>query len=348
MKNLGGIVALLFSVALLVSTIVFYEPIAKVTGGTTESVKETKLEMSGDTGGFDAEKAIDDPTHDPSIFQADNTYYVVSTGISRDQENPGGIFIRKSEENLEGPWESIGEIPVPEWVKEYKITHLWAPYVIENNDTYYLYYAASMFGTNNSAIGVASTVTPEDTESWEDHGPILQTTSRDSFNAIDPMVIEDEGKWWILYGSHFGGIVLKELVNMTETRGEEYVLASRQATTEHNAIEGPTIFKKDDYYYLLTSWDQCCQGVNSTYKVAVGRSESIIGPYVDSNGVALLDGGGDIILEAEDNQVGPGGQDVIEVSGNYYMIYHYYDGDANGTIRMQIRKINWEDDWPTF
>ncbi|SES22136.1 arabinan endo-1,5-alpha-L-arabinosidase [Gracilibacillus ureilyticus] len=347
MKKTGAIIAVLFSVALLVCTIVFYEPIANITGGTRETVTETKLEMTGDIGGFDVEKG-DDPTHDPSIFKADDTYYVVSTGIARNEENPGGIFIRKSEGALEGPWESIGELPVAEWTKEYNVHHLWAPHVAENDGTYYLYYSASMFGTNYSAIGVASTSTPEDTNSWEDHGPIIQTTMRDSFNAIDPMAIEDDGKWWLLYGSHFGGIVLKELVDMTETTGEEYVLASRQATTEHNAIEGPTIFKKDDYYYLLTSWDKCCSGVDSTYKVAVGRSESIIGPYVDSNGVALLDGGGDVILEAEDNQIGPGGQDVIEEDGNYYMVYHYYDGDANGTIRMQIRRMNWEVGWPSF
>ncbi len=348
MKKFGAIIAIIFSIVLLVGSIVFDQPEKQEAGGkdTDKHMENTKLEMTGDIGGF--EKGIDDPTHDPSIFEANGTFYVVSTGIARDEQNPGGIYIRKSEDSLEGPWQSIGEIPTPEWVKDYNVKHLWAPYVIENDGVFYMYYAASMFGTNYSAIGVASTETPGDVNSWEDHGPIVTTTNRDTFNAIDPMVIEDNGKWWLLYGSHFGGIVLRDLVNMTEVGIDEYVLASRAMTTTHNAIEGPTIFKHGDYYYLLTSWDQCCNGTASTYKVAVGRSESITGPYVDSNGTDLLDGGGDIILDAEDNQIGPGGQDVIEVDGDHYMIYHYYDGNANGTIRMQIRQFNWNDDWPTF
>lgn len=306
------------------------------------------LDMEGDTGDFVA-GVIDDPVHDPSIFKADDTYYVVSTGIARDPNNPGGIYIRSSDQSIEGPWESIGEIPVPEWVKEYNIGHLWAPHVVENDGTYYIYYAASIFGTNNSAIGVASTTTPGNVDSWEDHGPIISTKpGEQDYNAIDPMVFEDDGKWWITFGSHFSGIKLQELNNMVEPVGEVHTIASRAWTTQHNPIEAPTIFKREGYYYLLTSWDSCCQGIDSTYKVAVGRSESLTGPYVDKNGVDLNEGGGEIILSDWSNHIGPGGQDIIKEKDQFYMIYHYYDKDANGIIRMQIRSMEWEDGWPYF
>ncbi len=318
--------------------------------GLSNGGKASLLEMTGEYGDYDPALGIDDPVHDPSIFEANNEYFVVSTGIARSTEDPGGIFVRKSRESLAGPWEGMGEIAVPEWIFEYNTAHLWAPHVVEKDGTYYLYYAASIFGTNQSGIGVASTTTPGNITSWEDHGPIVTSAPGETeYNAIDPMVFNAEDSWWMVYGSHFGGIVVQELSdNMKELNGEPTKIASRQATTQHNAIEGPTIFERDGYFYLLTSWDSCCNGVDSTYKVAVGRAETVTGPYLDSEGEELLQGGGDIILDSQSNQIGPGGQDIIQKNDDYYMVYHYYDGDADGVIRMQIRKINWHNDWPTF
>jgi arabinan endo-1,5-alpha-L-arabinosidase len=305
------------------------------------------LEMTGDIGDF-VPGVIDDPVHDPAIVKDRDTYYVFSTGILRDPENPGGIFVRRSTGTLAGPWESMDEIDVPEWTREYNPSHLWAPDVVRRGDTYFLYYAASSFGQNTSAIGVASTQTPGDVDSWVDHGPVL-TSERDvdDYNAIDPSVFQDDdGTWWIAFGSHFSGIKLQRLANMTEVAGPVLSLAHRRVPP--NAIENPAIFKRGDFYYLLTSWDQCCAGVNSTYKIAVGRSKSVAGPYVDKDGDPLLNGGGTVILRSHDNQIGPGGQDVHVEFGRQYIVHHYYDGDANGVIRMQIRSMEWQEGWPHF
>ncbi len=348
MKKMGMWIGLLAALIIFITANIFYNKIDELTGSDAMSNKKTMIEMSGEFGDYNAEESIDDPAHDPSIFKADDTYYVVSTGIARETDNPGGIYIRKSEESIGGPWEAIGEIPVPEWAKKYQVGHLWAPHVVEKDGVFYMYYAVSVFGTNNSAIGVSKTETPGDLNSWEDLGTVVTSGPGVSYNAIDPMVFEADGTWWMVFGSHFGGIVLQELDNMTELTGEVYTIASRQSTTAHNAIEGPTIFERDGYFYLITSWDQCCNGVDSTYKVAVGRAESVTGPYVDPDGEELLNGGGEVILETYENQIGPGGQDILEEDGTYYMVYHYYDGDADGVIRMQIREINFNNDWPSF
>ena len=50
----------------------------------------------------------------------------------------------------------------------------------------------------------------------------------------------------------------------------------------------------------------CCQGVNSTYNVRLGRSTSVSGPFVDESGVNLLSGGGSLFLSSEGNYIGPG------------------------------------------
>ncbi|MGY4688459.1 arabinan endo-1,5-alpha-L-arabinosidase [Salibacterium sp. K-3] len=317
--------------------------------------------MTGDIGEYDAEQGIDDPAHDPALMEYEGTYYAFSTGIARSAENPGGIYVRKSEDTLAGDWESMDEIAVPDWVMNYDWDedsapgHLWAPTVTKKDGKLYLYYAASQFGTNKSAIGVASTDTPDDVGSWEDHGIVVETTpDEDDFNAIDGSPVQDaDGQWWLTFGSHWEGIKLQKLSDDMKTlEGEMHSLQDRNYDV--NAVEAPNIIERNGYYYLFTSWDTCCSGTDSTYKIAVGRSDSITGPYEDKEGVPLkgegdIQNGGTIILGTEDNQIGPGGQDVYykEENDTYYLIHHYYDGDDNGTARMQIRELAWtEDGWP--
>ncbi|NEE04343.1 arabinan endo-1,5-alpha-L-arabinosidase [Phytoactinopolyspora halotolerans] len=342
--------ALLLS-ACVVATLGAADPDAEPSGSSAAAsgppLRGT-LDMHGDVGDY-VPGEVDDPVHDPAIIQdpSSGTYYVFSTGILRNPENPGGIYVRRSEGTLAGPWESMGEIAVPEWTKEYGHNHLWAPDVVRSGDTFYLYYAASSFGQNTSAIGVASTKTPGDLDSWVDHGPVVTSEAGvDDFNAIDPFVLRDQGRWWIAFGSYWTGIKLQELASMTEPTGPVHALADRGFPP--NAIENPAIFKRGRYYYLLTSWDRCCAGTDSTYKIAVGRSTSLTGPYVDSDGEPLLDGGGDVILAGDGNQIGTGAADVHVERGLHYVVHHYYDADADGVIRMQIRSMEWEDGWPYF
>lgn len=88
-----------------------------------------------------------------------------------------------------------------------------------------------------------------------------------------------------------------------------------------NPIEAPYITKHDGYYYLFVSFDYCCRGGDSTYKVAVGRSESVKGPYLDKEGRDMFGGGGSVVLSSHGAIVGPGGQSVF----GDYLAFHYYD-----------------------
>jgi arabinan endo-1,5-alpha-L-arabinosidase len=305
-----------------------------------------KLDMFGDIGDF-VPGVIDDPVHDPTLFEHRGTYYVFSTGILN-PEDPGGIFARRSRGTLEGPWESLGAIALPEWTRDYNVNHLWAPHVVERRGVFYLYYSASSFGVNRSAIGVARTRTPGNLDSWEDLGPILTSDASVDYNAIDPMVFSDGRRWWIAFGSFWDGIKMRRLEHMTTPVGPVISLARRAPDVEFNPIENAQIFRKGRYWYLLTSWDFCCRGVDSTYKIAAGRATSPTGPYVDRDGVPLLEGGGTVILERRGNQIGTGAPDVLWEFGRYYMVHHYYDADADGVIRMQIREVEWRDGWPYF
>ena len=58
--------------------------------------------------------------------------------------------------------------------------------------------------------------------------------------------------------------------------------------------------RKDSYYYLFVSFDYCCRGLKSNYKIMVGRSDEVTGPYLDRNGKKLTAGGGTMLCEGND------------------------------------------------
>jgi len=300
--------------------------------------------------------------HDPTLFKDGDTYYISATG--------GGLYRSNS---LNGPWIYIGAVPKANWTNEVSRGGLWAPHVQKIGDTFYYYYSQSNFGTNNSAIGVKTTKTPGDPSSWQDLGrPIIASGSmsrltgetQTTMNAIDAAVHQDQdGRWWIVWGSHFDGIYVQQLEDdlVTLVPGTRKLVASRGSERfpvpqpNFNRIEGPSIFEKDGYFYLVVAWDWCCRGNgnDNTYKIVVGRSKTIDGPYLDKGGVDMAQGGGSIILNSRVALEGvtpaglyraPGGMDFFIENGTYYMVYHAYRPQSV----LGIREVDWHDHWPVF
>src|SRR5215831_3864278 len=294
--------------------------------------------------------------HDPVMIKQDSVYYLFCTGM--------GISVWSSV-NLQD-WKR--EKPVfdkaPEWavqaVPGYR-GHTWAPDISFHNGQYYLYYACSTFGKNGSCIGLAvnKTLHPSSPEfKWRDLGKVVQSVpGRDMWNAIDPnLAFDDHDTAWLVFGSFWNGIKLVQLNNdMASIRQPEkwFTVASRvkqlpasDTAAGDDAIEAPFIFKKDKYYYLFVSWDYCCRGVNSTYKVVVGRSEKIVGPYLDKNGVKMVSGGGSLVAEGDKNWYGVGHNAVYTFDGKDYIIYHGYDASDNGRSKLIIHTLAWKDGWP--
>ena len=119
-------------------------------------------------------------------------------------------------------WELVGTVwdaeTRPEWAYEAVpgVSNFWAPEVIEHDGTFYLYYSASTFGSNRSAIGLTTNTTldPDDPDyAWVDQGEVLRSEPGETdYNAIDPGVITDaDGTPWMAFGSFWGGIQLVEL-----------------------------------------------------------------------------------------------------------------------------------------
>lgn len=290
--------------------------------------------------------------HDPVIASENNMYYVFSTG-SR-------IPFLCSTDKV--TWEFCGRVfeNNPDWTREINpdLSDMWAPDISYFNDRWHLYYSVSTFGSQNSAIGLATnaTLNPESPDfEWVDQGEVLRSYPGNPWNAIDPnLVLDENSEPWLAWGSFWNGIWMRKLSTSTGKFAADdstiYNLADRSQGPDHNpAIEAPFIIHHNGKWYLFVSFDQCCQGINSTYNVRVGRSDSLTGPYVDRDGVPLTEGGGTLILSAYGQWKGPGHNGILVEDGVFWMVYHAYDSKQIGIPKLRIESIAWDaDGWPSL
>lgn len=233
---------------------------------------------------------------------------------------------------------------------------MWAPDVFYFDGEYRMYYSVSSFGSQNSVIGMATNTTLDFTSpsyAWVDQGMVIESeTGQSPYNTIDPGVFYDDNtnRMWLTFGSFWNGIYTTELnpaTGMRITPNSSRLNIARNPANEFNAIEAPFLTERDGYYYLFVNWDTCCQGVNSTYKIRVGRSTSATGPFLDRNGTAMTAGGGELFLATDGSKIGPGHfSDFSEDSIDYFS-YHYYDGTDNGRSKLAIEEFSYTyDGWP--
>jgi arabinan endo-1,5-alpha-L-arabinosidase len=280
--------------------------------------------------------------HDPTVVKAPNgTYIVVTTG--------NNLSIKTSTDRV--AWQNAGTVwpGGASWTTPYTggSQNLWAPDISYRNGQYYLYYSASTFGSQRSAIFLATSPTGA-SGSWTNQGLIIESSTSVNYNAIDPnLVVDDAGQWWLSFGSFWTGLKMIRLDPNTGRRStsDTAVRALAQRPTAGGAIEAPSIYRHGGYYYLFASFDRCCQGASSTYRVMVGRSTSVTGPYTDRNGVAMTAGGGTQVLAGHGSIHGPGHQAVLGDSTGDVLFYHYYAD--NGASFLGINSIGWDAaGWP--
>ncbi|HEU4960508.1 MAG TPA: arabinan endo-1,5-alpha-L-arabinosidase [Sphingomonas sp.] len=296
------------------------------------------------------------PVHDPAIIHSGGYYYIYST--SQVGEAPGLIPIRRSSDLHN--WTLVGAVyqDIPQWAKDRVpgVSGIWAPTIWQEGGQYRLYYAVSTFGSNNSAIGMATspTLDPDDPAyKWADQGIVIGSTTADNYNAIDPSIVaDDQGREWMVFGSFWSGIKLVELDPTTgKPKGSPssvYALAQRPLP---DAEEAPVLVHHGNYYYLFLSYDYCCKGADSSYYTVVGRSIDITGPYEDKQGRKMTDGYAELLLGTHEDStgrfVGPGSVSILDEGNQSYVVYHAYDSQRNGAPTLRIRPLTWgSDGWP--
>lgn len=286
---------------------------------------------------------------DPAVIQAENgSFYIFATGK--------GLPVYHSTNLVE--WEKIGTVfdtPVPAWSKKAipETDGIWAPDIVKLNDTYFVYYCVSSFGSQRSVIGVATNSTLDHTSpdyKWVDQGLVIESfPGKNDFNAIDPAAFQQaDGRAFMVWGSFWGGVKSIELDPETGKPLEADPVISAVAARPNHAVEGAYMVHHGEYYYLFVSYDSCCDGAESTYRVMVGRSENPLGPYVDFQNKPMTEGGGTLVLSNNDNWRGPGHNSVLTTEKGSWIVHHTYDTFNLDKQRiLQIRPIYWTDaGWP--
>ncbi|MEV4490538.1 family 43 glycosylhydrolase [Micromonospora coxensis] len=289
--------------------------------GTPPSSYPQPSRLSGDIG-----------VHDPTVVRRpDGTYLVAHTGdnialkTSTDRvtyRNAGAVF--------------PGGAP---WTTTYTggARNLWAPDLSYRNGRYHLYYSASTFGSNRSAIFLATSTTGA-SGSWTNAGLVIESRTSDTFNAIDPnLTVDDQGRWWLSFGSFWSGI---KMIQIDPATGRRLGTSLHSLAAYGPGIEAPVLVKRGPWYYLYVSFDRCCQGANSTYRIMVGRSTSPTGPFVDRAGRDMLSGGGTQILASHGSVHGPGHQAILADTDGDHLFYHYYAD--NGASLLGVNRIGYD------
>jgi arabinan endo-1,5-alpha-L-arabinosidase len=284
---------------------------------------------------------------DPRIIKEGNSYYLFSTGT--------GIPIHTSADLVH--WSAAGRVfgAIPPWAQAQVpgATSIWAPDTSYYDGQYHLYYAVSTFGSKRSVIGLATSTTLDPSApdyGWVDQGEVLASSPRRTdYNAIDPAVaIDDRARVWLAFGSQWSGIKLARLDPATgKPQGRHPRLIALASRPRSKPIEAAFVFERDGFYYLFVSFDVCCMGAGSTYKIMVGRSRSITGPYVDRHGRPMTEGGGTLVLGSNTRFHGPGHNSVLAAGDSDDLVYHTYDAQNGGIPTLQIRPLSWTTDgWP--
>ena len=311
--------------------------------------------------------------HDPSCRKLGDYYYMYSTdaifreNLKEAEEKGvplGNIQIRRSKDLVR--WEFVGwafsEIPqeAVEWVRSHAgghgATNIWAPYIIPSGNKYRLYYCVSAFGRKTSYIGLAESVSPEGP--WTQVGCVVKTDDTSVMNAIDPSIIVgvEDGKWWMHYGSYFGGLYCVELnpaTGLPVLEGDKGHLTARRANYRKDNLEAPEVIYNPDLkqYFLFVSYDP----LMTTYNVRVGCSDKPEGPFVDYFGKELKDTTNNFpILTAPyrfAKHLGWAGTahcGVLESDeGEYFMVHQSRLSPHNLMMDLHVRQMFFtEEGWP--
>lgn len=204
---------------------------------------------------------------------------------------------------------------------------VWAPSIRYHNGKYYIYWGDPDFG-----IFMITTDNPEG--EWSE--PILVKEGK---GWIDPTPLWDEdGKAYLVNGWAASRSGFNSVLTLSEMSpdGEKLISQPRiifdgNDGTNHT-VEGPKIYKKDDYYYVLAP----AGGVVSGFQLAL-RSKDIWGPYESK--IVMAQGNTDINGPHQ-------GAWVQDINGNDWFI-HFQDKGAYGRV-IHLNPMEWKNGWPVI
>ena len=253
---------------------------------------------------------------DPEGVIFDKKYWIYPTYSARYEKQ---VFLDAFSSNDMFTWEKHSHILDTSQVKWAKMA-MWAPAIIKKDEQYFLFFSANDIQSkqrngiaDDTLGGIGIAVADDPGGPFKDYlGKPLINKFYNNAQPIDQFVFKDnDGQYYIFYGGWGKCNVGKLNENFTGLVPFSDSMLVKDITPK-GYVEGPTMFIRNEKYYLMWSeggW------TNSTYKVAYGVSDNVLGPFERKA----------TILEADESiATGAGHHSVINIPGTdeWYIVYH--------------------------
>ncbi|WP_445737392.1 glycoside hydrolase family 43 protein [Mariniflexile sp.] len=285
---------------------------------------------------------------DPSICKANENYYLINSSFAYFP----GIPIFKSPDLVN--WEQIGNVlnrPEQLDLSGFGVSRgIFAPAIRYHNGIFYVV-CTLVDGKNNFVVTATN---PE--------GPWSNPTWIPEVEGIDPSLFFDKnGKSYIIYNSippnnvslYDGHRTIKMyefVIENLKVIGQEKLLINGGTDISKKTIwiEGPHIFQKYGFYYLMAAEG----GTSEGHSEVVFRSKTIEGPYESYNNNPIL-----TQRHLDDNKLNPitstGHADMVEDdNGNWWGVFlgcrPYENNHYNTGRETFMAPVEWQNEWPIF
>ncbi len=252
---------------------------------------------------------------DPHVDVFDNQYWIYRTSTVAEGTDHLYVYVADALSNNANDWVRRGPIlslADISWIDDdgAPVHYLWAPAILEDNGTYYLYFSVGPQNPTPSRIGVATADNPAGP--FVDSGaPLL--TGGNGFEAIDPMVFVESAlgtRYFYAGGSAGSTLRVFELdANFVEI-DQELIVYQPQ-----NFTEAPFMHVQDGVYYLTYSsgrWN------DDSYSVHYSIGASPTGPWTYCGTLA----------ETDNIRKGPGHNSFVQDRADpsiWYLAHHQWD-----------------------
>ena len=259
---------------------------------------------------------------DPSIMRDGNDFYITHSSFTYFP----ALLIWHSTDLLH--WEPVVRTVID---GDYSI---YAPDLCKVNGKYYIYYPTSR---GENYVVVADKIEGP----WSD--PIKLDVA-----GIDPgHVVDADGNRYLYTNNGFVTPLTADGLAANGQRRKAYDGWEFPSDweTEGMWLESPKLFKRGDWYYLVTA-EGGTAGPVTSHMCVVARSKSVLGPWENSPHNPLVHTySGDEAWWSKGH-----GTIIDDAEGNWYIVYHGYRNNYHTLGRSTIiESVDWtEDGWPVL
>ena len=272
---------------------------------------------------------------DPSVCRVGDDFYLVCSSF---QYFPG-VPIFHSKDLIH--WEQIGNVLDRASQVDLSVggasSGIFAPTIRHHNGKFYMITTnINMLFTGKPGNFIVTADKPE--------GPWSEPTFIEGVNGIDPSLYWEDGRMYVCW-SAMNNISLAELDPVSfKMIGQPRNIWDGDGDS---SPEGPHIYKKDGYYYLLIAEG----GTEMGHKVNIARSRNIDGPYTSNPSNPILT---QKRRESASSLLqGAGHPDLVQASdGSWWMVYLAFRTSAGKQLHTLGREtclapVRWDTNaWP--